>query len=272
MHRDPAIEFHPQDPPRPLRNRIHVDVVRPPAAVEAAKAAIGREAYGSYQLTLADDEGNEVDLVSGGQLSEDSDWQTLFAAMTFYPTTSPVQVSRLATAVAELADDLGVPMLVDLRPEGVTIDGGKDQWEDSEGEPEPRFVELAGRIQAAARDLALVPDPANLRFVQFGIDAGDVPAVRAFWTTLLGYQHDPRTELTDIYDPRRLNPVLFFQQLDPADEDRRSQRNRIHLVLCVPHDQAQARIDAALATGGRVVDDKTLADPEGNEVILSTQP
>ncbi|TCO48354.1 hypothetical protein EV646_104171 [Kribbella antiqua] len=272
QRRDPAISFHPQDPPRPLRNRLHVDVVRPPAAVEAAKAAIGREAYGAYQLTVADDEGNEVDLVPGGQLSEDSDWHTLFGAMTFYPTTSPVQASHLATAVAELADDLGVPMLVDLRPDGVTIDGGKDQWEDSEGQPEPRFVELAGRIQAAARDLALVPDPTNLRFVQFGIDALDVPAVRAFWTTLLGYQHDPRTELTDIYDPRRLNPVLFFQQLDGADEGRRRQRNRIHLAVCVPSDQAQACVDAALATGGRVVNDTTLADPEGNEVILSTQP
>jgi hypothetical protein len=280
LRRDPAISFHPQDPPRSLRNRIHVDVGRPPEAVEEAKAAVGREAYGAYQLTLADDEGNEVDLVPGGELSEGrdtADWRVQFGAMTFYPTASPVHASRLATAVARLADDAGVPVLVDLRPGGVAIDSGKDQWEDDEGRPETRFVELAGRIQTAAHDLALAPDPNRLRFVQFGIDAVDVPAVRAFWTTLLGYRHDPRPGLTDIYDPRRLNPVIFFQQLDPADEDRRRQRNRIHLVLCVPDDQAPARIRAAITTGGRIVDDEipgrsTLADPEGNEVTLITQP
>jgi hypothetical protein len=276
LRRDPSITFHPQDPPRPLRNRIHVDVVRLPAAVETAKAAVGREAYGAYQLTLADNEGNEVDLVPGDELSEGkqvADWRVLFGAMTFYPTASPVQASHLATAVAGLADDAGAPVLVDLRPDGVTIDSGKDQWEDSEGAPVTRFVELAGRIQAAARDLGLAADPTRLRFVQFGIDAVDVPAVRAFWTTLLGYQHDPRTGLTDIYDPRRMNPVIFFQQLDAADEGRRRQRNRIHLALCVPHDQAQARIDAAIATGGRIMgDETTLADPEGNEVTLVTRP
>jgi 4a-hydroxytetrahydrobiopterin dehydratase len=44
----------------------------------------------------------------------------------------------------------------------------------------------------------------------------------------------------------------------------------------VPHDQAQARIAAALAAGRRLVNDDyaptwwTLADPEGNEVGVAT--
>ena len=276
LRRDPPISFHRQDAPRPLRNRIHVDVGRPPEAVDAVKAAIGHEAYGVYQLTLADAEGNEVDLVPGGELSEGpetADWRVPFGAMTFYPTASPAQAAKLATAVAGLADDAGVPLLVDLRPDGVTIDSGKDQWE----EDEAGFAALASRIQTAAHDLRLSADPTRLRFVQLGIDAVDVPAVRAFWTTLLGYQHDPRPGLTDIYDPRRLNPVIIFQQMDASEQERRRQRNRIHLDLVVPSDQAQARIDTAVAAGGRILTEptpgrRTLADPEGNEVDIVTHP
>ncbi|WP_328993990.1 hypothetical protein OG394_06370 [Kribbella sp. NBC_01245] len=291
LRRDPAFSFHPLDQPRPLRNRIHVDVSRAPNAVDAVKATVGQEAYGAYQLTLADAEGNEVDLVPGGELSkETADWRTMFGAMTFYPTAPPSQASELATTVAGLADDAGLPMLVDLRPDGVTIDSGKDEWEDDEGAAESRFVDLASRIQTAAREMGLAADPTRLRFVQLGIDALDVPAVRAFWTTVLGYQHDRRPFLADIHDPRRLNPVIIFQQLDPADEERRRQRNRIRFDISVPYDQLEARINAALAAGGRIVTDETpgeqrdqhhelkrgrrctLTDPEGNELDLVSSP
>jgi 4a-hydroxytetrahydrobiopterin dehydratase len=56
----------------------------------------------------------------------------------------------------------------------------------------------------------------------------------------------------------------------------RPQRNRIHVDVFVPNDEAQARVAAALAAGGRLVDDShaphwwTLADPEGNEVDVAT--
>ena len=92
---------------------------------------------------------------------------------------------------------------------------------------------------------------------------------------MLGYELDPRPDVTDIYDPRRLNPPLFFQRLSADDELRRRQRNRIHVDLFVPDDQAGARIDGALAHGGQVVFDTeapqwwTLADPEGNEVDIA---
>lgn len=280
LRRDPAISFHRQDEPRPLRNRIHVDVVRPAEAVQTARTVVGQEPYGAYGLTLADAEGNEVDLVPGDDLPgrpATSDWQTLFGAMAYYPTPSALPASRLATAAARLADDAELPLLIDLRPDGVTIDSGKDQWEDDEHGTGPRFVALAGQIQAAARELGLSADPKPLRFVQFGIDAVDIPAVRAFWTTVLGYRHDPRPFLSDIYDPRRLGPVLLFQELDAADEERRRQRNRIHLGLVVPYDQLQARIDVAVSVGGQLLTDRTargctIADPEGNELRLTAQP
>jgi pterin-4a-carbinolamine dehydratase len=280
MRRDPAIWFQQQDQPRPLRNRIHVDVglphVRALERVAAVKAAGGREAYaGDYYATLADAEGNEADVVplvpvdELGEGPEVADWRVLFGAMTFYPTALPLQAVEMAAGVAALADDAGLPLLVDLRAEGITIDTGKDHWEDE------RFGDLARRIQAAARGMALTADTTRLRFVQIGIDAVDIPAVRAFWRAVLGYDFDPRPEVTDIYDPRRLNLPIFFQQMAASEEARREQRNRIHVDVFVPDDHASARIDSALAAGGRIVykDEApewwTLADPEGNEVDIA---
>jgi pterin-4a-carbinolamine dehydratase len=280
MRRDPAIWFQQQDEPRPLRNRIHVDVSRPHAlvleGVESVKAEGGREAYaGEYYATLADTEGNEVDVIplvpidelGGGRAT--ADWRVLFGAMTFYPIALPLRAAELAVAVAGLADDAGMPLLVDLRPDGVTIDTGKDQWENG------RFDDLARRVQAAARGMGLAADPTRLRFVQIGIDAVDIPSVRGFWRAVLGYEYDPRPEVTDIYDSRRLNLPIIFQQMSASEEARRKQRNRIHVDVFVPDDQARARIDSALAAGGRIVyDDEvpewwTLADPEGNEVDIA---
>ena len=56
----------------------------------------------------------------------------------------------------------------------------------------------------------------------------------------------------------------------------RPQRNRVHIDISVPHDQAQARLEAALAAGGRLLSDAeapafwVLADPEGNEACITT--
>src|SRR5690606_8681379 len=68
-------------------------------------------------------------------------------------------------------------------------------------------------------------------------------------------------------DPHDLDPVVFLQDL--ADEpERRRQRNRIRLLLRLPADGVAARVDAALAHGGRRLADRTLVDPEGNELEL----
>jgi hypothetical protein len=280
LRRDPSIWFQEQKQPRPLRNRIHVDIARPqptPFEGNAVTAVGGRFLGGAFTVAHADAEGNEADVIPVGpedelgDVPETADWRALFGGMTFYPVASPAQAAALTTAAAGLADEAGLPLLIDLRPEGVTIDSGKDLWEDK------RFPALAAAVQATARKMGLTADTSRLRFVQIGIDAVDVPAVREFWRVVLGYEDDPRSELgvTDINDPRRLNLTIFFQAMDASDEARRKQRNRIHVDVYVPDDRAGARIDAALAAGGRVVyDDEapewwTIADPEGNEVDIA---
>jgi 4a-hydroxytetrahydrobiopterin dehydratase len=65
---------------------------------------------------------------------------------------------------------------------------------------------------------------------------------------------------------------FWLQQMDAP----RPQRNRIHVDVSVPHDQAEARIAAAIAAGGHLVSDehapawRTLAGAEGNEVDVAT--
>ena len=76
----------------------------------------------------------------------------------------------------------------------------------------------------------------------------------------------------DLLDPLGRGPSLWFQRVDVL----RTQRNRIHVDVSVPHDQAEARVAAAIAAGGHLVSDLfapawwTLADAEGNEVDVAT--
>ncbi len=276
LGRQPRIWFQELDAPRPLRNRIHLDAGTPWELVEGRTAALqsagGRIAYeNQWWRTVADAEGNEVDifpLVAGHGTFADpaaSDWRVMLTAAVHYPTGSFVRGVELLGAVAALADEAGLPLLVDLRYSGVTIDSGKDQH-DAAG-----FAELVSRVQAVARELGLTGDPEGVRDFQVGIDALDIEAVKPFWRAALGYVDDPRPGLHDLYDPRRVNPPVFFQQMD----EPRVQRNRIHLDLFVPADQAEARVAAVVAAGGRVVRDAeapawwTLADPEGNELDIA---
>lgn len=272
----PRIWFQEMDAPRPLRNRVHVDAGTPWELTELKLAALGAAGgHVAYQnqwwRTVADAEGNEVDVFplveANGVLGDEGagDWRVMLTTAVYYPTADFAQGVALVDAVATLADAAGLPLLVDLRYASVTVDSGKD------GQESDGFVELARNVQSAARDLGLVADSTGVRDFQVGIDALDVPAVREFWRVALGYVEDLRPGLTDLYDPRRLNPPVFFQQLD----EPRPQRNRIHLDLFVPSDQAEARVAAAVEAGGRVVFDAyapdwwTVADPEGNELDIA---
>ena len=201
-----------------------------------------------------------------------ADWQAVFSAIACYRTTSPGQQRELVAAAAALAEGAGFPLLVDLRPGLVVLDSGKDQWEHDAHGLQLDFAELAEDLQTAARGLGVTADPELPRFTQLFLDAADVAAVRAFWVAALGYTPDRRAGASDIHDPRRLNPVLVFQELDPGETERRRQRDRLHVELAMPSDLARSRLATALAAGGRLLEESPgrccVADPEGNELVL----
>lgn len=272
LRRDPALRIRQSTDPRPLRNRIHLDVVRPAAVV--GQADLGAPS-GPFGVRHCDPDGNEVDLVPGDPLGDSistTDWQVVFSAMACYRVPSPTQQRALAADAAKLAHDTGFPLLIDLRPGLVIFDSGKDQSDAAAHGLALDFADLAGDLQSAARALGATADPGLPRFVQLFLDAADVAAVRAFWAAALGYGLDARAGVTDIVDPRRLNPVLVFQELDVAETARRRQRNRTQLELAVPSDSARSRVATAVAAGGRLLDESgprwRIADPEGNELVL----
>ncbi|WP_278234977.1 VOC family protein [Isoptericola sp. AK164] len=284
----PGIWFQQMDAPRPLRNRLHLDVFVPhddrPARVEAALAAGGRlttEEFVPQWWTLADPEGNEADVeawegftdeLPEGLVSPDAfraahgveDWRVLQGACARYRTGRFHTGVDLAASAQRIADDAGVRLSTDLRFGHVSFRVGapEDGWIDDAA------LVVARRIQAAARAADLEPDPRALRDVQLTFDALDVAAVQRFWAAALGYT---TREDTDLFDPLLRGPAVSIQPM----AEPREQRNRIHVDAFVPADVADERVAAAVAAGGRVVRDaeaplwRTVADPEGNEIDIA---
>jgi 4a-hydroxytetrahydrobiopterin dehydratase len=194
-------------------------------------------------------------------------WHVMaYAAGTRYRTASLAEGAKLAEAIGALSARSSTHPDIDLRHDGVTVrltvnESGMLTQED---------VTLAGQIAAAARDLGLSVDLRGLQMIQVAIDAMSIPDVIPFWQIVLGY----RVLGDTLVDPKFEGPTFWFQQMDAP----RPQRNRIHLDVYLPQDQADERIAAALAAGGRIVYDGhapdwwTLADPEGNEVDVAPWP
>jgi 4a-hydroxytetrahydrobiopterin dehydratase len=182
-----------------------------------------------------------------------------------------VQVASLAQAV-EVAAACGVDdsLALDLRPDRVvlTLRSPETAWSGG------HEIELARRITAALGELGFATVPDGAQVLELAIDALDIPSIRPFWKAALGYVDEPGSDgPTDpIVDPLWQRPAIWFQQTDAP----RPQRNRIHFDLALPHDEAKARLEAALAAGGRLVSEArapafwVLADAEGNEICLTT--
>jgi 4a-hydroxytetrahydrobiopterin dehydratase len=198
------------------------------------------------------------------------DWRVLGDGVcTYLRTGSFAAGARLVHAISQLAGLEDHQPDVDLRYEGVTvrlITITHDHCGLSE-----RDVELARQISAVARELGVPADPSAVQTVQVTIDALVGPDVMPFWRAVLGYR-DRGDSPEDLIDPHSRGASLWFQQMDAP----RPQRNRIHIDVWVPHDQAEARVAATIAAGGRLVTDEhapswwTLADVEGNEADVAT--
>jgi 4a-hydroxytetrahydrobiopterin dehydratase len=138
-------------------------------------------------------------------------------------------------------------------------------------------VALARRISAVVSEFKLTTQGGGARSVQvveIGIDALEAARIRPFWKAVLGYADEPGNSGPEasLADPLGQGPAIWFQQMDAP----RPQRNRIHLDVAVPHDEAHQRIQATLAAGGTLTYDAeapafwVLADPEGNEACITT--
>lgn len=195
------------------------------------------------------------------------DWRVLFwGAYAHYRVGSFAEGARFVAAIGEIGIPARHVLDVDLRPEGVTIRTSSEV----EGALSERDIELARRISEIARTLGLEPDPSQVQVVGIAVAQDTGADTRPFWAAAMGY--DVGTE--DAVDRNRRGPHVSFQGLKPP----RPGRGRTHIDVSVPQDQAEARVAAALAAGGRIADDRnvpywwTLASPENHKVDIAAWP
>jgi len=206
-----------------------------------------------------------------GEAGGVEDWRVLGeGACAYFRTGSFGAGARLVRRIGELPGLGEHHPGADLRDQGVTV---RLITITSEAcGLTRRDLELARQISAVARELGAPAEPSALQTVQVSVDALVSAEVMPFWRAVLGYEYRADSPEEDLIDPRGRGPSFWFQRMDAP----RPQRNRIHIDVWVPHDQAEARIAAALAAGGRLVSDEhapmwwTLADAEGNEADVAT--
>lgn len=185
--------------------------------------------------------------------------QAVFAA------TSLAQAASLVAPVVAAAEDLGILPDVDVRPEGVIVRIPNDE---TEGIP-AAAAQFAAVVSQAAAGLQLTPDPSRVQSIGIYVAQHSGADVRPFFAAALGYADFGDT---DAVDPLRCGPQLAF---NPITGDAPA-RGRTHFDVFVPADQAQARVDTALAAGGRLVDDAyapawwSLASPDNHGVDIAS--
>ncbi len=216
-----------------------------------------------------------TDQISPKQFHESEgveDWRVLGdGACAYFRTGSFVAGARLVQAISKLPGVDDHRPDVDLRHDGVTV--RLITITDDYTGMIRRDVELARQISAVARELRLSPDPSAVQSLLVIPGATVTAKVMPFWRAVLGYEPRRDSPDSDLVDPRSRGPSFWFERMK---EPRPDGRGAVHVAIWVPYEQAEARIAAALAAGGRMVRDKfapswwTLADAAGNEADIAT--
>jgi hypothetical protein len=195
-----------------------------------------------------------------------SDWRvTGTGPQAVFTATSLADAANIVAPVLAAAERFGVLPDIDVRPEGVVV---RIPYRGAEGIPSaaPGF---AAAVSESAAELLLTPDPSLAQSVGIYVAQHSDADVRPFFMAALGYEELGET---DAVDPLRGGPQLAF---NPITGDSPG-RGRTHFDVFVPADQARARVDAALAAGGRLVDDShapawwSLASPYNHGVDIAS--
>jgi 4a-hydroxytetrahydrobiopterin dehydratase len=195
------------------------------------------------------------------------DWVVLHGGATaVFRVGSLIEAARLAEAIAQSPGVAGAGVLLTVADSCVTVRLNRDLWS-----LEPRHVELAREISAVARNHGAVPDRASVQEVQLAIAAKRDAIDVAFWRAVLGYV--PMAD-DNAVDPLGHGSTVWMQELDQA----KSLGHAMHIDVSVAREHVKARLEAAVAAGGRIVDEShaplhwTLADRAGNRVCICAWP
>ena len=191
-----------------------------------------------------------------------ADWRvTSWGPQACFRAASLDAAAALVPAIVAAAHQHSVEPDVDLRSEAVVI---RIPYRGAERIPAGAAA-FAAAVSTAAADLGMPPDlervqTVDIMVVQSGVDT------RPFWMAALGYEVSGDT---DAVDPLRRSPSLSFGGIE------KSGRGRTHIDVSVPADLAEARVAAAIAAGGRLVDDSrapmwwTIASPDNHGIDIA---
>jgi 4a-hydroxytetrahydrobiopterin dehydratase len=194
------------------------------------------------------------------------DWVILHGGPTaVFRVGSLHEAATLAAAVAQLPD-LEPRTMLTATADRLTVKLTREMWG-----TEARHIEVARAISAMARERGATADRHAVQEVQLAVAAKPDAIDLGFWRAVLGYAplHDD-----NCLDPNGQGSTVWMQDLDPD----KPLRHAMHIDVSVARDQADARMQAAVAAGGRIVDDSEapsawiLADRSGNKVCIAAWP
>ena len=195
------------------------------------------------------------------------EWAVLHGGPTaVYRTVSLAEAAALAQAIAALPGLEGTNAQLSVVSDRLTVRLTREVWK-----TETTHIDLARAITALARTKGAVADRTAIHEVQVAISAKPDAIDLGFWRAVLGYAP---MQGDNAIDPLGYGSTVWMQELDAE----RPLRHAMHIDVSVPRDQAEARLAAAVAAGGVVVDAShapsywILADRSGNKVCIAAWP
>jgi 4a-hydroxytetrahydrobiopterin dehydratase len=195
------------------------------------------------------------------------EWVVLHGGATaVFVTSSLADSARLAQALAAVPGMAEAAPILTVAADRLSVRLTRDLWQ-----LEPGHVELARRVSEVAREHGARADRSAVQEVQLAIAANPEEIDIGFWRAVLGYQ--PRAD-DNAVDPLGHGSTVWMQELSPE----KSLRHAMHVDVSVAREQAEQRLAAALAAGGRIVNDDEapgtwiLSDHAGNRVCIASWP
>ena len=195
------------------------------------------------------------------------EWVVLHGGPTaVYRTASLADAAALAEAIAAVPGLDGTHAQITLLSDRVTVRLTREVWKIEES-----HIELARAVSVVAKAHGAVADRSAVNEVQVAISAKPDAIDLGFWRAVLGYAP---MQSDNAIDPLGNSSTVWMQDLDEA----KPLRHAMHIDVSVPSEQAAARLAAAVAAGGVIVDDShapaswILADRSGNKVCIAAWP
>jgi len=195
------------------------------------------------------------------------DWVVLHGGPTaVFRVDSLAAGARLAAMIAEVPGLEGTRAVVTVSSTAVTVRLSRELWG-----TEPQHAEIARAVSAVARNAGATSDRSAVQEIQVAVASKPEAVDVGFWRAVLGYS---AVSPDNGIDPLGHGSTVWMQDLDPE----KPLRHAMHIDVSVAKEHAAGRVEAAVAAGGRIVDETNapgswiLADRAGNKVCVASWP